>query len=66
MREVIKKYSKYDRPKFVGIRYLLVWDEENYLTREDVHQGYINNLLFLFIEFQFVRTKDIVISWFDI
>ena len=64
MREVIKKYSKCERPKFVGIRYLLVWDEEDYLTRKDVQEGIIINLFF--IHKLYCRAKDIVRSWFDI
>ena len=39
MKEAIAKFSRSKGPRFVGVRYLLVWDEEDYLTREDVHQG---------------------------
>ena len=39
MKEAIARFSRSKGPRFVGVRYLLVWDEEDYLTREDVHQG---------------------------
>ena len=39
MKEAIARFSRSKGPRFVGVRYLLVWDEEDYLTREDVHEG---------------------------
>ena len=39
MKEAIARFSRSKGPRFVGVRYLLVWDEEDYLAREDVHQG---------------------------
>ena len=39
MRELINKYSRMEGPKFLGVRYLLAWDEEDFMLREDVIQG---------------------------
>ena len=39
MRTSIEKFLAVPRPKFVGVRHLISFEEEDYLTREDVHQG---------------------------
>ena len=39
MRSSIEKFLGVPRPKFVGVRHLISFEEEDYLTREDVHQG---------------------------
>ena len=39
MKACIEKFLKVPRPRFVGVRHLISFEEEDYLTREDVHQG---------------------------
>jgi len=39
MKASIEKFLKFPRPKFVGVRHLISFEDEEYLRREDVHQG---------------------------
>ena len=57
MKEAIARFSRSKGPKFVGVRYLLVWDEEDYLTREDVHQGEETFVTFQLIIYYLTRKK---------
>ena len=41
MKASIEKFLKFPRPKFVGVRHLISFEDEEYLRREDVHQGNI-------------------------
>ena len=55
MKEAIARFSRSKGPRFVGVRYLLVWDEEDYLTREDVHQGEETFVTFVYYLIQGLR-----------
>ena len=57
MKEAIARFSRSKGPRFVGVRYLLVWDEEDYLTREDVHQGEETFVTFQLIIY-YLKYKD--------
>ena len=39
MKTTIAKFSKETRPKFVGIRHLIDFEPDDFLTRPDVHTG---------------------------
>ena len=40
MREMINKYkAREEGPKFLGVRYLLAWDQEDFMLREDALKG---------------------------
>ena len=40
MRKMINKYKEREEgPKFLGVRYLLAWDEEDFMLREDALKG---------------------------
>jgi len=39
MKAAIAKFSKAKRPKFVGVRHLIDFEEDDFLTRADVHAG---------------------------
>ena len=40
MREMINKYKgRKEGPKFLGVRYLLAWDEEDFMLRADALKG---------------------------
>ena len=39
MRTTIAKFSKETRPKFVGVRHLIDFEPDDFLTRPDVHAG---------------------------
>jgi len=39
MRTTIAKFSKETRPKFVGVRHLIDFESDDFLTRPDVHAG---------------------------
>ena len=40
MREMIKKYKgRKEGPKFLGVRYLLAWDQEDFMLRADALKG---------------------------
>jgi len=39
MEDTIAKYKRETRPKFVGIRHLIDFEADDFLTREDVHNG---------------------------
>lgn len=40
MKELIKKYKgKEEGPQFLGVRYLLAWDQEDFMLREDALKG---------------------------
>ena len=40
MREMINKYKgREEGPKFLGVRYLLAWDQEDFMLREDALKG---------------------------
>ena len=39
MKTTIAKFSKETRPKFVGIRHLIDFEPDDFLTRPDVHAG---------------------------
>jgi len=39
MKAAIAKFSKNKRPKFVGVRHLIDFEEDDFLTRTDVHAG---------------------------
>lgn len=39
MKKTIEKYAKETRPKFVGIRQLIDFEDDDFLTRSEVHEG---------------------------
>ena len=40
MKELINKYKgREEGPKFLGVRYLLAWDQEDFMLREDALKG---------------------------
>ena len=39
MKATIAKFSKETRPKFVGVRHLIDFEADDFLTRPDVHAG---------------------------
>jgi len=39
LKRNISKYSGASRPRFIGVRYLAVWDENDFMGRDDLHQG---------------------------
>jgi L-fuconolactonase len=39
MKETIAKYSGETRPKFVGVRHLIDFEDDDFLTRPEVHAG---------------------------
>ena len=39
MKATIAKYAKETRPKLVGVRHLIDFEDEDFLTRADVHEG---------------------------
>ena len=39
MTATIEKYAKETRPRFVGVRHLIDFEAEDFLTRPDVHIG---------------------------
>ena len=39
MKVAIAKFSKETRPKFVGVRHLIDFEADDFLTRPDVHAG---------------------------